>query len=116
MQRTEKEMRFIRGQEISLVFQALVTLNPVLTIKQQLLESIYKSTINKKNGNKRALELLSEVGIDNPKQCLNSYPFELSGGMQQRCVIAMSIACEPKVLIADEPTTALDVVVPGADS
>ena len=112
LQRTEKEMRFIRGQEISLVFQeALVALNPVLTIKQQLLESIYKSTINKKNGNKRALELLSEVGIDNPKQCLNSYPFELSGGMQQRCVIAMSIACEPKVLIADEPTTALDVVV-----
>ena len=110
---TEKQMRSVRGKKISLVFQeALVALNPVLTIGQQLLEIILRSdNTSKKEGREKAHSLLDEVGIESPKQCFRSYPFELSGGMQQRCVIAIAIACKPDILIADEPTTALDVIV-----
>ena len=111
LSKTEKEMRDIRGCKISLVFQeALVALNPVLRIGDQLLECFKtKQNLSKKDRLEKSYSLLEEVGLENPKQCFKSYPFELSGGMQQRCVIAMAIAGDPEVLIADEPTTALDV-------
>ena len=108
---TEKQMRAIRGSEISLIFQeALVALNPVLRVGDQILECFKPSLgLNKQEQKDKAHSLIEEVGLENPEQIFKSYPFELSGGMQQRCVIAMAIACDPKVLIADEPTTALDV-------
>ncbi len=107
------EMRSIRGKEISMVFQEPMTsLSPVHTIGDQICEAIYlHRTQDKKENFDIALDMLDRVGIANPRQRANEYPHQLSGGMRQRAMIAMALSCHPKLLIADEPTTALDVTV-----
>lgn len=109
----EKVMRKIRGNKISMIFQdPMTSLNPVYTIGNQLIEGIKLHT-NRTPGEcvDRALEMLSMVGVNDPAKRLHQYPYELSGGMRQRVMIAMALACEPDILIADEPTTALDVTI-----
>lgn len=110
---TEKEMQKIRGNEIGMIFQdPMTSLNPVYTIGDQLTEGlILHKHMSKAQAYERAAELLGMVGIPSPKDRLKQYPHEFSGGMRQRVMIAMAIACEPKLLIADEPTTALDVTI-----
>ena len=109
----EKEMQKIRGQEISMVFQdALSSLNPVFTVGNQIMESLrIHQDMGKKEAKEKAIDLLDQVGIPDPQRRFYQYPFELSGGMRQRVMIAVALACGPRILIADEPTTALDVTI-----
>ena len=109
----EEDIRKIRGNKISIIFQdPMTSLNPVFTVGDQLMEAITLHTDrNKQQARERAIELLRLVGINEPEKRLKQYPHEHSGGMRQRIMIAMALACEPDILIADEPTTALDVTI-----
>ncbi|MEO5633186.1 ABC transporter ATP-binding protein [Gaiella sp.] len=110
---SDREMRRIRGKDIAMIFQdPMSSLNPVLTIGRQMREVIQEHfDLDRKAANSRATDLLDQVGIPSAKERLKDYPHQFSGGMRQRVMIAMALACEPKLLIADEPTTALDVTI-----
>ena len=110
---SDAEMRDIRGREIGMIFQEPMTsLNPVHTIGQQIAEMVIRhQKLSKSRARARAIEMLELVGIPEPKRRVDNYPHEMSGGMRQRAMIAMALACEPRILIADEPTTALDVTI-----
>lgn len=110
---SQKTLRLLRGAQIAMIFQDPMTaLNPSLTVGYQMIETIRAHfKVDKKVAHSRSVGLLERVGISNPESRMNTYPFELSGGMAQRVMIAMSISCHPQLLIADEPTTALDVTI-----
>jgi len=113
LQLPEPEMRSLRGNDISMIFQEPMTsLNPVYTVGSQIVEAIrLHQPLSRRAARARAIELLDLVGIPAPSQRIDSYPHTLSGGMRQRAMIAMALACDPRLLIADEPTTALDVTI-----
>jgi oligopeptide transport system ATP-binding protein len=110
---SDEEIRHIRGAQISMVFQdPMTSFNPVLTIGRQVAEPLeVHMGMNHKEAEDRVAEMLAKVGIPNPKDRLNNYPHQFSGGMRQRVMIAMALVCNPQILIADEPTTALDVTI-----
>ena len=109
----EKELRNLRGNDIAMIFQdPMSSLNPIFKIGTQLMEAIRThQNINRAEAKKKAIELLKDVGISDPERRMNDYPHQLSGGMRQRVMIAIALAGKPKILIADEPTTALDVTI-----
>ena len=112
--KSQKEMADFRGKDVSVIFQNPMTcLNPVYTVGNQLMEALraHDKSISKENAKKQAMEILELVGINNVEKRLKQYPHEFSGGMRQRVMIAMGLICKPKLLIADEPTTALDVTI-----
>lgn len=110
---SDRQMRDLRGNKISMIFQEPMTsLNPVFTVGQQISESLIKhNKMSKREAMQKSVELLKLVGIPSPETRVKNYPYELSGGMRQRVMIAMALACDPEILIADEPTTALDVTI-----
>ncbi|MBB6213954.1 oligopeptide transport system ATP-binding protein [Anaerosolibacter carboniphilus] len=111
--KSDKEMQSIRGNEVAMIFQdPMTSLNPVYTIGDQIMEAIRRHQgLNKEEARKKAIEMLKLVGIPSPEKRVDNYPHEFSGGMRQRAMIAMALSCEPSLLIADEPTTALDVTI-----
>ncbi|MCW6035927.1 ABC transporter ATP-binding protein [Spirulina subsalsa FACHB-351] len=113
LQLTDREMRGVRGNEISMIFQdPMTSLNPVLRVERQLTEGVERHLgLNREEARERAIALLEQVGIAGARERIRYYPHQFSGGMRQRVMIAMGLACHPKLLIADEPTTALDVTI-----